>query len=142
MTLRLRHHHLLCLLTYVGEGYTPAFAANLNRIVDRISAGERILLVEGPDEVCMPLLTEQSSEKPHCLNVSARRRDALAALSAAEVLGAPLPAGTFVTLAPDKTRRLRDAFAAGRSRAACDGCEWHDLCTAVAADGFKDARLA
>ena len=25
MTIRLRAHHLLCLLTYAGKGYSPAF---------------------------------------------------------------------------------------------------------------------
>ena len=27
MTVRLRAHHLLCMLTYVGKGYSPAFCA-------------------------------------------------------------------------------------------------------------------
>ena len=31
MTVRLRSRHLLCLLTYKGEGYRPAFV-NLDRI--------------------------------------------------------------------------------------------------------------
>jgi len=141
MTLRLRHHHLLCLLGYVGRGYTPAFVANLDRIADRVSAGEQILLVDGPDDVCTPLLNDGGGDNPHCLHQSARRRDIRAAVSAAEVLGQPLPVGALVTLDAEKTRRLRAAFAAGTVRTACVGCEWYDLCSAVAAGGFKGARL-
>lgn len=142
MTLRLRHHHLLCLLGYVGKGYTEAFVANLDRVVDRVSAGERILLVDGPDDVCTPLLTARTGKEPHCLRESARHRDAKAAVSAAEVLGQPLPVGAVVTLDAEKTRRLRAAFAAGTARAACVGCEWYDLCSAISADGFQGTRLA
>ena len=32
MTIKLRAHHLLCLLTYVGKGYSPAFTANYDRV--------------------------------------------------------------------------------------------------------------
>ena len=41
MTVRLRAHHLLCMLTYVGKGYTAAFTANYDRIVERLNAAGR-----------------------------------------------------------------------------------------------------
>lgn len=147
MTLRLRHHHLLCLLTYVGKGYSPAFVANLDRIAARVSAGEEILLVEGPDDVCAPLtanLTDPQrlmAEKPHCLRDSVRRRDAQALEDLSRLLDEPLPAGRTIRLSVRKTQRLRERFAAGTVRTACSGCQWHDLCSAVAAEGFKGARL-
>ncbi|RUZ88238.1 DUF1284 domain-containing protein, partial [Mesorhizobium sp. M7A.F.Ca.US.006.01.2.1] len=67
MTIKLRAHHLLCPLTYVGKGYSPAFTANYDRVAERLSRGEDILLVSGPDDVCAPLLDEP---EPHCLNES------------------------------------------------------------------------
>ncbi len=54
MTVELRPHHLLCMLTYVGKGYSPAFCANYDAVLARLSAGEEILLVDGPDSVCAP----------------------------------------------------------------------------------------
>ena len=39
MTVRLRAHHLLCLLTYVGKGYSPAFTANYDKVVRRLGEG-------------------------------------------------------------------------------------------------------
>ncbi|WP_292282104.1 DUF1284 domain-containing protein, partial [Mesorhizobium sp.] len=64
MTVRLRAHHLLCLLTYVGKGYSPAFTANYDVVVKRLAGGEDILIVSGPDDICAPLLSES---EPHCL---------------------------------------------------------------------------
>ena len=37
--------------------------------------------------------------------------------------------------------RLRAAFASGQIRGACDGCEWTELCSRIAADGFTGVRL-
>ena len=147
MTLRLRHHHLLCLLTYVGKGYSPAFIANFDAIAARASAGEEILLVEGPDDICAPLtasLSEQQclqAEQPHCLRDSVRRRDAQALEDLSRLLDEPLPTGKTIRLSAKTMQHLRWSFAAGTVRTACSGCQWHDLCSAVAAEGFKGARL-
>ena len=46
MTVRLRAHHLLCLLTYVGKGYSPAFTANYDKMVKRLAGGEDVLKIE------------------------------------------------------------------------------------------------
>ena len=42
MTVRLRPHHLLCLLSYIGRGYSPAFSANMTRVARRLGAGGRL----------------------------------------------------------------------------------------------------
>jgi hypothetical protein len=133
MTVRLRPHHLLCLLTYVGKGYSAAFIANYNRIARRLSRGEAIELVDGPDDICAPLLDEAD---PHCHRDSVTARDHKAARDLAEVLGQPVTAGAMVTLTEERLSGMRTAFAAGSTRKACSRCEWHELCTTVAAGGF------
>ncbi|MDQ0474847.1 DUF1284 domain-containing protein [Labrys wisconsinensis] len=138
MTVRLRGHHLLCMLTYAGRGYTPAFCDNYDRIVERLGAGEDILLVAGPDDVCAPLLREAA---PHCHLDRVTRRDALALAASAEILRRPLAPGEVLSLDPALLDTLRAAFAAGTSRAACADCEWADLCTRLAAAGFAGTRL-
>ena len=35
MTLALRAHHLLCMLTYAGRGYSPDFVRNFDHMNDR-----------------------------------------------------------------------------------------------------------
>ncbi|MBO6860924.1 MAG: DUF1284 domain-containing protein, partial [Roseibium sp.] len=76
MTVSIRPHHLLCMLTYLGKGYTPAFVENYSTIVQRLNEGEPIELVEGPDTLCQPMLDEPGC---HCRNESVRNRDRTAA---------------------------------------------------------------
>ena len=61
MTVRLRAHHLLCMLTYIGKGYSPAFTDNMTVIAGRVSAGENVEIVDGPDEICAPRLAEANA---------------------------------------------------------------------------------
>lgn len=138
MTVRLRGHHLLCLLTYKGEGYGPAFVANLDRLAGRLAAGEAALLVEGPDDVCAPLA--EAEPEAHCglARVAERDRAALAALAPHLGLLAP---GRRLRLDGATVARLRAAFAKGAIRAACAGCEWAALCGEIARAGYPGVRL-
>jgi uncharacterized protein len=133
MTVRLRGHHLLCLLTYRGEGYSPAFVANLDRLAARLADGEAAELVDEPDDICAPLLrADGGGAGGHCTLDRVRMRDRRA-LVAAALLGRELDAGDHLTLDAAAVGQLRAAFAAGGPiRSACAGCEWNAFCTAVA----------
>lgn len=139
MTLRLRGHHLLCLLTYKGEGYTPAFVANFNRIAGRIAAGENFELADGPDDICAPLLTENPCA--HCSQERIVRRDRIA-LQQMQAEGLSFKPGSRHLLKEADLRKMRAAFRAGRIRAACKGCEWHAFCTQVADNNFAETCLS
>jgi hypothetical protein len=138
VTIRLRAHHLLCLLTYVGKGYSPAFTANYDGIAERLSRGEDILLVSGPDDVCVPLLDEP---EPHCLNESVVERDRLAAQDVEELLARPIRVGASLDLDAAILVQMRQAFLVGRARKACGGCEWNGLCSTIAAGGYSDTLV-
>ena len=138
MTIRLRAHHLLCLLTYVGKGYSAAFIANYDAIAERLGRGEDILIVSGPDDICQPMLGEAES---HCLGESAAGRDELAAREVGKLLARPIQAGSRFSLDAATLAGLRAAFSAGVTREACQGCEWAGLCSTVAAGGYRDVRL-
>jgi hypothetical protein len=43
--IELRGHHLLCILTYMGKGYTPAFVENYDAIVAQINRGDVTLKI-------------------------------------------------------------------------------------------------
>ena len=137
MTVRLRAHHLLCILTFAGEGYSPEFVANLAGIVARIGAGEAIELIDGPDDVCAPL---DRTGDAHCHEPSVRRRDreALRQLSTAEP---PLATARPLVLDRAAIATLRVQFAAGTIRGACAGCSWFGLCTGIASAGYAVAAL-
>lgn len=138
MTVRLRAHHLLCLLTYAGSGYTRAFTANFDAVVAQIGAGDELQIVAGPDDICAPLLNEPDT---HCLRESVRARDTRAAHDLGKLLGIGIFEGQRLELGAPELKILRGAFASGRARGACIGCEWHGLCTAVARRGFHQAML-
>jgi hypothetical protein len=137
MSIRLRAHHLLCMLTFAGEGYTPEFVANFSRIVERIGAGEPVELIDGPDDVCAPLA---ATDDAHCDEFSVRRRDR-EALRALAVADPPLPAARPLILDRAAIAALRAQFASGSVRAACGGCSWSTLCSEIAAAGYLATRL-
>ena len=138
MTVRLRPHHLLCLLTYVGEGYTPEFVDNLDHVARKLLWGEDVLLVEGPDDICAPVL---GTEHGHCTGPSVTERDHKAAQAVAAVLGVDVAAGARLRLDAATLGRLREGFASGTIRAGCAGCEWAELCSAISARGYTGTRL-
>tara|TARA_B100000614_G_scaffold191254_1_gene172270 strand:+ start:271 stop:681 length:411 start_codon:yes stop_codon:yes gene_type:complete len=136
MTVRLRPHHLLCMLTYAGKGYSPAFTANMTAVVGRIAGGEEIQIVSGPDDICAPLLSEPD---PHCHRESVTARDKRAAAAVERRFGNGL--SDHIVLERDDIEALRQAFASGDIRSACRGCEWQALCTDIAGDGFAGTLL-
>lgn len=138
MTVRLRPHHLLCLLTYAGKGYSAAFTANYDAVAARIGDGEDVAIIAGPDDICAPLLADT---EPHCRRDSVIERDRLALRDLGELLAAPPRLGEYVVLDPQLLRQMRGAFTAGRTRSACTGCEWHSLCTTISASGYAGVAI-
>jgi hypothetical protein len=139
MTIRLRPHHLLCLLTYVGKGYSADFTRNYDAIAGRLSAGETIRIVDGPDDICAPLLDDPAT---HCRNESVIERDRKAADDVGRLLGPCIEPGVTMEIGPELLLASRTAFRLGQTRAACAGCEWSHLCTAIASDGFVGALVS
>lgn len=122
---RLRGHHFVCLQFYRGEGYSPPFVANLNRIVELV-AGQPALVVGGADDVCAAcpgLAPDSSCIDPSAGEVEVRRLDRLAFVA----LG--VAPGDTLSLAEARERLSVDVVAIGRWRAeACAGCAWEDVC--------------
>lgn len=134
----LRAHHLLCLLTYIGKGYTPAFVRNYDEIAHRLDAGEAIEITSEPDDICAPIACDLAE---HCHGVSVRNRDALAARDVGALLGMEIVPGTTLTLTTERLAQMRAAFAEGAIRNACVGCEWNELCTHEAKGGYPHVRV-
>ena len=139
MIVRLRAHHLLCMLTYVGRGYNAVFVANYTAIIERLSAGADILVIAGPDDICAPLLQDP---KAHCHNTGIKARDQQAAAAVSAWLGQTIMPGTRLALTPSQLADLRQAFADGKIRAACQACQWTGLCSDIAATDFADTKLS
>ncbi|MCR2806895.1 DUF1284 domain-containing protein [Paenibacillus soyae] len=74
-TIKLRGHHLLCLLGYRGKGYSEGFCMNMTSIYEtlRLHPETRIEVIEGPDDICRAFPKDQH---PHCENDSVYEKDA------------------------------------------------------------------
>lgn len=136
--IRLRAHHILCILTYVGRGYSPAYIENMDDLVRRIHDGEAITLVEGPDDICAPALC---ADDCHCYNASVTDRDRMAAADIQNSLGLIMQPGRSFILSDDQLNELRAFVAADAFAGACLGCPWKELCADIAAKGFQNTRL-
>jgi uncharacterized protein len=139
MTIRLRPHHLLCMLTFVGKGYTLEFVRHFESVVNRIAAGqEPIEIIEGPDEICSALANETDC---HCTKASVTLRDTQAAEDISRLLQRPIRSGEQFLPNRHLVQTLRTAFASGTIRHACTGCQWKSLCDNIAQAGFSESRL-
>ena len=140
MPVRLRGHHFLCILTYRGYGYTPAFVANMSDIVADIGRGRPIELVEGPDVICGGLTAEDRRACNHdCAKAETLEIDRLAVEDVGDLLGTDF--SVPVVIDESMVVRLRAAFAARSIRSACRRCSWSDFCTGIAAEGFGRTKL-
>ncbi|MEN3793564.1 DUF1284 domain-containing protein [Fulvimarina sp. MAC3] len=138
MTVRLRGHHLLCILTYVGKGYSERFVQNYNQIAKRLNLGEAVEIIEGPDDICAPLLGDGDA---HCFRESVAERDRVALRNLSEVVARDLRIGRTIAIDAEWLATARSLFQAGSVRKACLGCEWHDLCSEVSSCGRAEVLV-
>jgi hypothetical protein len=140
MPVRLRGHHFLCILTYRGYGYTPAFVDNMTALVEAIGEGRKVVLVEGPDDICNGLTPECRKTCDHdCSKPSTFEIDLYASDAAKQLI--PLHSGEPFVLDREHVGLMRKEFAGGSIRRACQQCSWKDFCTEIAADGFAGTKL-
>ncbi len=138
--IRLRGHHFLCLLTYKGLGYTPAFVENMTAIAARINGCAKVILHPGPDDICAALSPADRAACNHdCAKPETAALDEMAEKATVAVLGHGL--GEAFVLDAEKVARLRAAFLKGESRAACGICRWRAVCDEIAGNGFAGTLL-
>lgn len=138
MTISLRGHHLLCMLTYVGRGYSDDFIRNYDEIVARLSQGETIEVVDGTDDFCAALCSDAGA---HCHARSVLKRDMRALKAVSAALGYIVDVGSLIEPSASLIGKLRAAYEAGDMKEDCFGCEWASLCAQVANTGYVGARL-
>lgn len=138
--MRLRGHHFLCLLTYKGLGYTPAFVENMTAVATHINAGAKVILHAGSDDICAALSPADRAACNHdCAKPETAALDDMAEKATVAVLGHGL--NEAFTLDVEKVAKLRAAFLTGESRSACGLCGWRTICDGIAESGYADTLL-
>ena len=138
--LQLRGHHFLCMLTFVGKGYTPHFTENMKRVIADVSEGRPVRLKRGPDDICSGLLSSACGPfGRHCRYPWVSLRDMIAAKAVSTVLKRDLEQPFSLTAADLFV--LRDEFTNGTIRKACRFCQWSSFCDEVADQGFENSLL-
>jgi hypothetical protein len=74
MGIRLRGHHLLCLLGFRGMGYSEPFANNMMDIYEQLyqEPTTQVTIVRGSDDLCKSFPCDQPN---HCDNQNVHERD-------------------------------------------------------------------
>lgn len=118
---KLRPHHALCALHFVGKGYSESFVAHMYATLNALESGADVTLVDGCDAICAgcPNLRDGVCETDAKVRAIDRRAIAAMGLS----FGQTLPWCKLCTLAKDRI------VAAGRLNEICRDCEWIALCT-------------
>ncbi|WP_349359143.1 DUF1284 domain-containing protein [Stappia sp.] len=136
--IRLRGHHLLCTLTFAGRGYTRAFERNYEAVIRRLKAGTPILIVDGPDDICQPMLAVPDH---HCHEARIVDRDRHALAEVGQALGREIAIGCRLDPGELLAPPLAARFADGSVRTGCLECQWKPVCDGIAARGFRGTRL-
>ena len=138
----IRGHHFLCMLTYIGKGYTEAFTVNMTAVLQAIAAGEAFTIVDAPDSLCRPWIDECGAAGVHCFKADLAGKDADALVKVSQLLGRKLAVGLTMALSRQDIDALRHSFTFGQqSMLACIDCQWNSLCASVAAAGFQGCVL-
>ncbi|MGB9858146.1 MAG: DUF1284 domain-containing protein [Dictyoglomaceae bacterium] len=63
--MKIRAHHLLCLLHFEGKGYSEEFIKNMQMLKERLEKGEIFELIASPDDICSkcPYLLNETCSK-------------------------------------------------------------------------------
>lgn len=134
----LRPHHLLCLQSFVGHGYSPEFVQQMTAVKQQlsISPDSPIKIVSGPDMLCCrcPNCSEDSctSDKPEVFDQLVLNK-----LASAEILqtnqGSALTMNNDHSIGIGLIRGIPEFLTLSHALLAecCPGCEWRDLCGKV-----------
>lgn len=130
--LEFRPHHFLCTLGFQGKGYSDAFVANYQKIVDELTDGTPIRVAADTDRICGPC--------PNRVGTLCTSEEKIRSLDSAHARILGLRAGDTLTWDQAK-KKIAENFTDERFEAACAPCGWKSLGVCKAAlDRLKSGR--
>ena len=123
--MRLRAHHLLCLLGFRGLGYSPEFVANMDGIAERLRSSPETLIeiVCQPDDICSscPFFGEKGCEHKGPSSEKKRRGQDTAVIERLNI-----KAGEKLNWL-EVRERIRRAISLQDLEKICQDCQWLPL---------------
>ncbi len=145
--IRLRGHHLVCLLSFVGKGYGQASVENFIGIAKEISAGRNnIQIVDCADDICRPRRGAPCPQAEECScrgdEIAQFDKMALSLLNQEGAAFLPLQPCSQMQFSSFFTWQMRKAMISGRFAPLCQACDWWErICKSVVENKFKDVIL-
>ncbi len=135
--MRLRGHHLLCVLGFQGKGYSPGFVENMTRLVDELRSGRDVDLEIGyrHDDICAPC-PKRGPDGCVAKDHLSEWRVAIHDARVMHRLG--LQPGQRVRWS-EVQARIRQRMAPEDLQTLCKGCPWLPL--GVCADGIRALKV-
>lgn len=118
--MKIRGHHLFCLLHFEGKGYSKEFIDNMFKILSKLENGVKFNLVVGSDDICK-FCPHNEIETCKLGDNLVKFRD----IRIIELLGLKKEELYLFDLIKEKVYSkvtLREFFDI------CHGCQWFDLC--------------
>jgi len=132
--MKLRAHHLICILGFRGLGYSREYVDNMTRIVDQLQPSTSIEVLSKPDDICAPcpFLGEKGCQERGPESESVARDRDLAVMKRLNIV-----AGDRITWA-EVRERLRRSISPGDLMDICQDCQW--LPQGYCVEGLKRLR--
>jgi len=136
--LRIRAHHLLCILGFRGLGYSEGFVSNMRRVVERLRSQPEAALeiIDSEDCICTACPHNSSEGCVHDRNFDGRtrKRDAIVFRRLDMTPGAEITVGSVYD-------RIKEHFTPDVMREeVCPECEWERLGHCV--EGLEKLRTS
>ena len=139
----LRPHHLLCLQTFTGHGYSEEFVRRMTLVKNELTRDPLtpVELVEGVDDLCAHCPNNMdgqcSSPRPALFDELVRRRLHSPGTSPAPMSEDPPGKPSLTHRIPDGPSVLhgipdRLKISLSVLEECCPGCEWKELCRSIA----------
>lgn len=134
VVLHLRPHHLLCLQTFTGRGYSEEFVRHMTLVKRQLTRDPRTLieLVSGVDDLCAHCPNnvdgQCTSDNPALFDSKVSRK-----LYSTGIISPDAASKDHPGKRPVLTR-IPDALEISSSvlEECCPGCEWKELCLSIA----------
>ncbi|VVC77302.1 hypothetical protein AQUSIP_26290 [Aquicella siphonis] len=122
MSLRFRPHHFLCALCFQGRGYSPAFVANFQNIMQTLNSNQgenaSIEVIDHTDSICNPC--------PNRTHKTCTSEEKIQTLDQSHTAALDFQPGDVITWEHAK-KRIAERLTLETFHRICSPCRWKDL---------------